>query len=508
METEVLNDLNKYFIENFNRAYAELNLKNKEAVLTYSSAFFRKWIYSALINDTLVTPSAISQHYGVKNIYPMFSNSSIKKIGFVTVKNIQYSIKNHPICRDFKLILKAFARGINLDEDFTMSFQNVKSIKGLSTIDIEYVKYLTVLGLGMGYIEKMPSINTVVYTTTSLANEIENISNKDLLDELVNEAFDNGVQALSMLCDDCDTDEIRNIIEKYISSPISTDELYGKIFKEEIKKDNNAFDDFTAFSEAAIMFERGMTLDRELLTPFAYYFKFLNLHYMYEYSFEEEMNYLDKITSALSDDIFDDEDFEFNINSKISSMLYTPSTLYVTTSLGKEYFNIKEENSDSNILNKLSVNEVMNAVIYKCDDITYDKIFDAFTPILEICDFAVENESGKYKVSVCSDMLLSEFNTTLLYINYSGYLCSDYRFFKLPENIFTEYKKRKENEAGLSSQSTTVGEVFKEKDDLLCHEATLLTQDYRPAINVKHQIKLIEKYSEKRTDRVLIEPMN
>lgn len=464
-QDRIINELNMYFLVRFEDIYNNMKIKGKSSLLKYISAFFRKWYYSTLIEDTVITPSYIAE-YGAdeKNVYPVIKNSSVKRIGSININNIKFSIDNHPICNDFKAIIRVFRKGIVLNDELQMDIEDIKKIADITSYDVEYINYLTMVGIDLGYIEKMPSVNALsIFCASKKADTLEEENNKKLLNDMVAAA----IKISSTYLTDDFMGERYNVpldmIENWLINPKPVDkifeEAYGEIALEISESMTDEDMDDMERAVTAKAYARGVVIDKWFLTPFSYYFRFINTTYMYEFSFDEEMNYF--VNALRSSDAYYKD-------AIISSAIYSPCTIYKLSGLGAEFFGIKYNNEIPHIFKNMNGNEVLMAALYGSRE-GREKIMAVYEPEFNVYNLKISDVEDSYfcfNLYVRENMTLDVLHSYITNIFRTPViLCRSYRFYKLPESPFTEYTPEFMNCRGPHTESTCISDVLNEGEE-------------------------------------------
>lgn len=471
----ILDELNKHFLVRFEDIYSKIRGNGKGNLLKYVSAFFRKWYYSTLIEDTLITPDYIAK-YGLSenNIYPVLKNSSVKRIGSISIDNIKFSIKNHPICNDFKALVRAFRKGIVLNDELQMDFEDIKKIGDITSFDIEYIDYLTMIGIDLGYIDKMPSVSVSMFCASKKADNLDDMDNEKLLYAMVGAA----IKISSTYLSDDFMGERYNVtmdmVEDWLVNPIPVDKIfegaYGEIALE--ISDSMTPEDMDDMERAitAKAYARGVVIDKWFLTPFSFYFRFISTTYMYEYSFDEEINYFVNALKS-SDDFYED--------AIINSAIYSPCTIYRLSPLGDEFFDIKTDREIPHIFKNMSADEVLNAALLENEE-GRKKILAAYEPEFNVYDLKIsdmEDSDIVFNLQVRENMTLEILHSYITNIFRTPVLlCQSYRFYKLPESPFTEYTPKFLNLRGPHTENTLISDVLNEGEECY-YEIVLLGKD-------------------------------
>ncbi|MDO4300226.1 MAG: hypothetical protein Q4D26_02405 [Clostridia bacterium] len=454
VENSIIDVLNKSFLMEFESIYKSIRIKGKGCLIEYISAFFRKWYYSALIEDTIITPNCIAEYgAGAEYVYPVIKSKTINRIGSLNISNIKYSLDNHPICFDFRGLVENFKNGIALDADFKMDFCDIKKIDNITNYDSNYITYLFMLGMDLGYIEKMPSVGVSMYCTTGTADELDSISNKDLLIKLTEAAIK---ISASFLSDDFMGENYivtESVIREWLKNPEPIDKIFEEAYGEialEIS-DSILIEDMDEMERliTAKTYARGIILDKWFLTPFSYYFRFIDTTYMYEFSFYDEMMFL--INAVETNKVFKEETI-------IDSAVYSPCTMYKLSKLGSDYFEIEYEDKIPYIFKNMKAEDILDAAIGNYEDGRF-KILNAYEPEFDVYNLRITDAENDlwFNLEVKENMTLDNLHVYITNIFQTPVIiCQSYRFYKLPASPFTEYTPRFMEMRGPHTEDNTV----------------------------------------------------
>jgi hypothetical protein len=167
-ETESINGVLQLFKKGFFQDYNELTAKEKKLALKAFPYIYRIWYHSSLITDTTLSPAnfiniQVEDKFSedcapivVPTLTPVYSGKALKdfKFEFKT-----YSIENHPVLGDIKLLLDTSLPDIGIDENgIILDEERKKFIDNLTFKEIYYVTYLTNIAYELKLFKKQPSI--------------------------------------------------------------------------------------------------------------------------------------------------------------------------------------------------------------------------------------------------------------------------------------------------------------------------------------------------------------
>ncbi len=465
-ESPVADRLTACFISGFENAYRQLKGVGKGTIMEYLSQMFKKWYYSALIEDTVLTPACVNEYCGKsENVYPVLRTSSFQRLGKLETENIVYSIDDHPICSDIRLIVKAFEGGMLLDDDLYMSQEDIKKLKGISMNDKSYILYLVMLATDMGFIEKMPSVGVNMFCTTEEADELDEIYDDDLLYLLFIKAAD---IASSFLSDNFLGEDFyvshENILE-WLENPEPVDKIFEKAYGDIALDitDSFAMEDMSDVESelTAKAYARGVSFDKWFLTPFCYYFRFIDMTYMYEFSFRDEITYFFNACAINK---------EFKDESIMDSVIYSPCTLYKLSRLGAEFFETEYNESVPHVFKNMEGEEILKAVTDRDAD-AINKIISLYEPDYDVFRLSFSRNGGNsgkksFIIEAKPDTMLDVLsNYAITAIHPPTNMRKSYSFYKLPESPFTRYLPGFMTEKGPRSDEHSLSEFLEEGEE-------------------------------------------
>jgi hypothetical protein len=312
-KTESINGLTQIFKKEFFESYNELTAKEKKLALKALPYIYRIWYHSSLIEDTTLSPAnfinlQVEDNFSeeceqviVPTLTPIYSRKALKdfKFEFKT-----FSVENHPVLEDIKLLLDNSLPDIGIDENgIILDEERKKFIDSLTFKEIYYVTYLTNIAYELKLLKKQPSIGVYraaahiphVESFFELSTEVQfekiveatiKIASKQLCEIFIpdNKAFTINVLK-DLLKNGVDlTDWIENIMTKY-------DLFFNASHLDGLDLDdleNLPDDEFTQKSLMAlgINMELAFHMDICFTTPLGYYLQLIRPIYSYEFDFQ------------------------------------------------------------------------------------------------------------------------------------------------------------------------------------------------------------------------------
>ncbi|MDR1542691.1 MAG: hypothetical protein LBU32_32900 [Clostridiales bacterium] len=370
MNNNSFGNLNQLFSSSFLSSYKDLRKKKKLHILKYISQIYRRWLYSALIENTGLTPANIimsmeCQQNG-KNKNPVMRSPAVLPVKsasepFRFVMH-EYSLDRHPAVKDLKIFIDSCMPDVELDNSDMLSAEHVASLSGkLSLSDAFYVEYLLNISIMLNIIKKTPSIYSNRAQVTSECKSLFKLSDKDLFTKIVDASIDSANSFINEIVPLPETHFSKDTLRSYLKSPKSMDDIFQYVYSllgvrlQDICTLDDHSDPFDELNSAVITstFLLGLVLDKYFLTPFGYYLQLIRPLYTLEYDFDNELNYLA--------DSFDDEDGPI-------TALYAPSTYYRLTPLGAAFFEVEcldPELTRLQTLDKYALESAVDAIAQK-----------------------------------------------------------------------------------------------------------------------------------------------
>lgn len=330
------NNLLNIFVENFNKIYTNIDLSQKTVLKSFAPTIFKKWYYSSLIDDTMLSPAnIINAHYqdivdedtviGV-SLSNTKGNRSLMKDGFYFHT---YSVNDHPVIKDLKILIDCCQPDADLcssQYSFSDELTNI-ILKKLSMKDPFYLKFVLMIAFELKLIIKMTSIYSSKIQPTDHCEEFFELSTDIALRKIFDATMDISIRKLSQ-----DVHLSYEVIHKklmmsFLKKPVHIDDIFKKLYSLvgiDVEKIWKLFDSESLSDEDSVLlsstFYLGVILDKWFITPFGSYLKLIQPVYTEPYRFQDEIN-------AICRNIV--------TNSDISMDLFSPCTSYDITPIGR-----------------------------------------------------------------------------------------------------------------------------------------------------------------------------
>ncbi|MDR2649473.1 MAG: hypothetical protein LBB94_07125 [Clostridiales bacterium] len=461
--------INQMFEDKFLNSYRDLRKRRKSRVLTYISSIYRRWYYSALVEDTYLSPANLFAFLGgnqernhknaIMSPVTRLAKSGKNRIEF---KMLEYSVYNHPVISDLKIFIESCTPDVELGVNDMLMDGHVEDLMGkLSMWDSFYVEYLLNISIVMGIIKKSPSIYSNRAQVTSEYQRIFGLSNDEIFGAIVKATVNSASSFINEMIPLPETYFTRETIYELLKHPMTVDEIFQHVYNilgikiQDIYSYENDSDPFFDDLNNAIIsstFLLGLLLDKCFLTPFGYYLQLIRPLYTLPYEFFNELSYLA--------DSFEEEE-------GLVTALYAPSTFYQLTPLGLGFFGI--ENND---------------LFIPADEIPYNDLPEIVSGNTEFAreqramlkwNFSIAEESSMVIYSI--KVKLADKKTLWKNIDVPGNIMlfhlfseicyqfsldpgSEYSFFKdMTESPFTEYTSIKRPRRSKSAADTALIEL-------------------------------------------------
>ena len=335
-------ELLNIFKDSFTVAYKNLPHRNKSRLLPYLSCFYRRWLYSALIENTILTPANLmlllnGSHE--ENIVPMTApeltrKNDIRSMRFVSC---EYSLDKHPVTKDLEQLMDFCSPDVELDENDIVIGKAAEWMRSTFFIgDPFYIEYLSLCAFKLGLLKKIPSIHSNRAQPTAEVDAFFTKPRREIFELIFNTSVDIAIayfiDALPIGYNLLGGDYILSLLR----APRTTDEIFDDLYR----RMGVNISDFLGFDSEHVSglddvyndmmsrtFYLGVILDKYFYTVFGYYLKLINPGYVLPSDFLSELDYaMDAIQCA--------EDMSLG--------MFSPCSHYNLTSLGAELLEVAD----------------------------------------------------------------------------------------------------------------------------------------------------------------------
>lgn len=339
--------LNDMFASPFKAQYNLMEEKHKKIMAEYAVQLYRRWYYSSIVSNTMLTPANFVSHIDGELFVP-FSLGEVTLTSGLGADFISCGIKKHYIYEDLHFIASAAGGGIRLEKDGSVEKTVLQSLcDGVHIKSENYILYLIELLEILGIVEQLPSINTRVY---ALKNEDFNtdmhkiaVASCTLASQKLNEVFGS---------DEIDGSELFSYLKYNSVDKIIIDIFRSKGIEdmEEIfKKDITALDTYernlltmtACFSEV---------LDRWFITVFSFYLRLIQPIFTQRFDFKAEAELLVRLA-------------EKGGRSAVNRVLFRCPSLFNLTRAGAEVTGCEFEDTQGAAFDKADMLTMLNCAV-------------------------------------------------------------------------------------------------------------------------------------------------
>jgi len=332
--------LHALFDHNFMGVYRSANPGKRRSVLPYLQSIYRRWYYSTLIEDAPLSPAnlveSICAYYNQPAAtYTVAHARNKSKLMGIDMRLIEYSLDNHPMVDDMRLLMDYCTPYIDLQAGDTFTTTQALEMGELVSMnDPLYAAFLLEVSLEMRLVVKVPSVGINRFKPAVQAKEVMAAPCRDIFSRIIETAItiaSKGLQNLVMLPDSLFSSAIiRSLLEK----PMFTDDIFAKVY-ETLGYDMDEVMDFTADDNSSLedldvdllagTFMTGVLLDKYFFTPFGHFMKLIRPLYILPFDFGSE------VTDYIN--VSDDPE-------EGTIAFFAPCSSYTLTDLGLECLNI------------------------------------------------------------------------------------------------------------------------------------------------------------------------
>lgn len=284
--------LNSMFMTNFRTGYTSLSSVHKQLVPPIVAQLYKRWLYSALIPNTEVTPAYFFTYINSGEM-PVSNPVSLSKWHGVRHDILHYDIEEHFVIDDLMYAAGFAEGGVRLESDME------KIAESLNIRCAYYADYLIALLDKMNLMQKIPSINTTVY---AMKGSFDTPSLKRIFDCSLELAADKINDTLGVVTVDGEK------MLTYLKKLTSVDEVIIDIFKtagvddiiEVLSKEPKLLNRREK-GIAALTTMLSNTVDRWFITVFGYYLGVIRPVFARRCSLETELDMVARLADCLDE---------------------------------------------------------------------------------------------------------------------------------------------------------------------------------------------------------------
>lgn len=472
------------FAENWNAAWEALPASgdiDKAVLREFMPAMFRRWYFSALVEDSLLSPAnlvyALNESYGMaRHAMPRLvlkhDEDGVKKPSFQLA---EFAENKHPLVKDLQIFLEHYGP--------TFDVEGLKSLKIpalLSLRDGAYIGFLFDLAIHLRLVRKMPSVNKTVGMVNATWPSFFKKSGRSILSILARAVMDMTAHALGEVLPLNNT--FRQKLGTYLKNPKSVDEIFGDMFTDSGIDILKIFDELDAgfgvyeelFSKeepvtdagrdiagmhADIMtgaFFLGVSLDKFFLTPLSYYLRLIQPLYILPYDLREELRSILEMLKRESDsEQGDHADITSENEDETDFLLYAPCTVFTLSTLGEAVTGALAKNADSVFLpDNVPVSQLILSLKGLTDNMPKPNTMAMTIKISYRDDKTLWQNAEVYSVMTLPGLHL------FICMAFGLYPGADYSFYPgQTENPFAEHTNRKKPKRGIEQDDPSLGDL-------------------------------------------------
>ena len=451
--------LHSLFEDGFMEAYRGANNKRRRKILPYLQAIHRRWYYATLVEHTPFSPANLMESIGKyfnegPGKHPVAVLRTPTKVTGVDSRIVSYTIDNHPVVADMKLLIDYCSPHIDLYE--TGCFTDVQAVECaelLSINDPHYASFLLELAGWMKILTKMPSLYVQRMQIAKKYEKMQALPNEEFLRDIVDAAVGMTASGLRNSIPMPEHIFSESFVHSLLTNPTETDDIFARVFEvlgydiddlldignmpvpEGLPLESLGFD-MELLSGTFVM---GIVLDRFFFTPFGHFLRIIRPMYALPFAFYEEVG--DYVN------VCEDPEEAF-------VAFFAPCSSYTLTDLGLQLLDIKPTEENYFDISQLPFDNMKDAIFVNNQSLaTFVEMAQHLSPLVlsgglpgRIYTFRVRLESD---TSVWMHLHVPD-NLSLhqLYEEISEYFDlkdnEDFSFFHdKTENRFAEYPSAK-----------------------------------------------------------------
>lgn len=364
-KTELLKDI---FIREFLATSKNLCDEEKEVLNKISLPILSKWFFSAILNNTMLTPANIlNASLKAENSPNVFRlKTYINKKGSLGIRNTRNSIRRHSFIKDLQIVCNYFDPVNEFEYEHTFPAKIPEDFRKAYISDTYYYNYLLIMAKTLNLIKPMDSIGTVKYQKDNeTADAFFKMTTLEILKKITDTALVlfkiNFTNQLRLPLNMFDINDFIQIIKTSIDAEDIFAFFYkalGFDFKNIVKlseKEKVSVEEEILLSSVYYM---GTIIDKWFFTPFGLYLDILTPIYLHTMDFEEEIDFARPLLLT---------------NCDMTGELFSSCNYFYLTPIGEKIFQVSNHDEDIPLSNML---------------FTYDQLFSVL----------ISNDSSKTKL--------------------------------------------------------------------------------------------------------------
>lgn len=362
------------FINGYTSMCAHMDSSCQKGLKDAASLAFSKWYYTAIAEDTLLSPANIisqdsdSQHEGKEYQYTLRFSPEEQDLKECTFSLLSYSLEHHPLVEDLRKITDFCVPDCKMDENLFFA-EEARSIllKELAHESEFYLEYLTRLAWRMELFIYMPAIHTKKVQRAPYCDVLFAQNTEAILKAAVDAACELAAERFSISMDLEQGVASPTFFKECLSAPTETDHIFIDFYKQvdvEIEEIWQAQpSDLTEDDKAIIssFLFTGIMIDKWFIFPMSCFFGLIR---PISFTPVKYFNLVNNLSALLI--------MEHNIGAE----LFTPPSYYSLTPLGQTLFGSDaEEEERYKMPNKLSYEEILEALERETELNRFEQVF-------------------------------------------------------------------------------------------------------------------------------------
>lgn len=406
-------ELLQLFHTEFEKVYRHMVPASKKELLALVPTLFKKWYFSSLIKETVLTPGNIVSFDLKKKTTPQTVYAYNLRVDKKQKGNTKYhyeltaySVWDHPILKDLQILIDYCTPAAAMDGyGFFLPEEKQILLDSISQQDIFYLDYLTSLAWELNLLKNIPSLHSQKIQSTSESTAFFEQDSKEALLQVVDAALSLTAQNFNAHMH-LDQDILtKDTFRPYLNSQQDIDHIFINLYQyvdihiEDIwdKASSNDLTDEES-SILSSLFFLSILLDKWFLTPFASYFHIIQPLHSTPFRFLRTVNNLATMLIMKTD---------------VSMEIFVPCSYYHLSPIGDALFpdGLSKKNMQT-IPSKLSFEDVMEAVSNHFTLQLVDETLQIHLEPEPVYTFKVKFSKNKHhwkKIEVLANNSLSEF---------------------------------------------------------------------------------------------------
>jgi hypothetical protein len=229
--------LHSLFENSFLESYRVINKKKRRRILPYLQAIHRRWYYSTLAEHTPFSPANLAECIAdyfkeAPNRYPVAVLRTPAKVTGVDVRIVSYTIDDHPVVADMKLLVNYCTPHVDLYESGCFTDEQAVEVAELLSInDPHYASFLLELAIWMKMFTKLPSLYVQRMQPSKKCAEMLGQTNEEILRDIIDAAIQMTAFGLQNSIPMPEHIFTESFVRSLLHEPLETDEIFSRVFE-------------------------------------------------------------------------------------------------------------------------------------------------------------------------------------------------------------------------------------------------------------------------------------